>query len=61
MKSADNAPLMELLQTKAGDAKRLPCAEAFSIAHDLDLSVGEVGTACDELEIKIVSCQLGCF
>jgi molybdate transport system regulatory protein len=59
---AGNIPLLvETLKTRAGDDKRLGCAEAFKVARDLELTVGEVGKACDELGIKIKHCQLGCF
>lgn len=53
--------LIELLKTKAGDEKRLPCAVAFKLAHDMDVPLGEIGRTCNELGIKIVGCQLGCF
>lgn len=39
----------------------LPCAVAFQIAEALDVPVGEVGDAANELGVKIVDCQLGCF
>lgn len=53
--------LMELLRASAGEEKRLPCADAFKIAADLNVPIAQVGSACDELQIKIVGCQLGCF
>jgi len=53
--------LIEILRAKAGDQKRLPCAEAFKVARDLDVSLAEIGKACNELGIKVASCQLGCF
>lgn len=53
--------LTETLVTRAGDEKRLPCAAAFAVAHELGVPVGDVGRACNELDIKIVHCQLGCF
>ncbi len=40
---------------------KLSCREAFKIAEELERPVKEVGEACNELKIKIVSCQLGCF
>ena len=59
---AGNIPrLVSVLKTRAGDEKRLPCAEAFKVARDLEVPVAEVGRACNELGIKIVHCQLGCF
>ena len=53
--------LIETLRTQAGDAKRLACADAFRIAQDLDVPLAEVGRACNELGIKMMQCQLGCF
>lgn len=40
---------------------RLPCAVAFKIASDLDVSPRKVGDAANTLDIKIATCQLGCF
>jgi hypothetical protein len=40
---------------------RLPCAAAFEIAEKLGVAPIEVGRATDELGIKIIDCQLGCF
>ncbi len=39
----------------------LPCAIAFKIAKELKVSVREVGETADELGIRIIKCQLGCF
>jgi hypothetical protein len=40
---------------------RLPCGKAFAIAADNGLSLAEMGDLCNELEVKIIQCQLGCF
>ena len=40
---------------------KLPCAVAFKVASDLGISPRQVGDKANELEIKIASCQLGCF
>ena len=40
---------------------KLPCAVAFKIAKELKTSTKQVGEACNRLDIKISSCQLGCF
>ncbi|MFC1899721.1 hypothetical protein ACFLXP_05280 [Chloroflexota bacterium] len=40
---------------------KLSCNTAFSIARELNININEVGKACDNLQIKISSCQLGCF
>jgi hypothetical protein len=59
---AGNIPrLVEVLKVRAGSEKRLACAETFKVARDLEVPVAEVGKACNELGIKIVHCQLGCF
>ena len=40
---------------------RLPCAVAFKIAKKLKVSPRQVGDTANRLNIKIMSCQLGCF
>ena len=40
---------------------KLPCAVAFRIARKLKVSPRQVGDAANRLNIKISSCQLGCF
>jgi hypothetical protein len=41
---------------------RLPCAVAFRIVvRELKVSTGAIGKACNNLRIKISSCQLGYF
>jgi len=40
---------------------KLPCAVAFKIAKKLKISPKQVGGAANRLNIKIASCQLGCF
>jgi hypothetical protein len=60
--SSGNIPrLIETLKAQAGDDKRLACADAFRIARDLDVPVADIGRTCNELGIKMVHCQLGCF
>jgi molybdate transport system regulatory protein len=61
MASGDTSQLIEVLKQKAGDEKRLPCADAFRVAHDLEVPVAQVGQACNDIGIKIMGCQLGCF
>ena len=39
----------------------LPCALAFKIADELNVSAAEVGKTADLLEILLVKCQLGLF
>jgi len=40
---------------------RLPCRAAWKIGAEFKLSKMEVAAACDSLEIKICTCQLGAF
>ncbi len=44
--------------TKEG---RISCRQALGIARDMDLSPKELGDLLNEMKIKIISCQLGCF
>jgi hypothetical protein len=53
--------LIEVLRQHAGEQKHLPCHEAFRIASDLEVPIEQVGQACNDIGIKIVACQLGCF
>ena len=53
--------LIETLKAQAGDDKRIACADAFKIARDLDVPLADVGRTCNELGIKMMQCQLGCF
>ncbi|MFZ5641396.1 MAG: hypothetical protein ACOY4Q_12020 [Bacillota bacterium] len=46
---------------EAGKDGRLTCAEARELAEKLDVNLLVVGQACDELNIRIKACQLGCF
>ena len=57
-----NTPrLIESLKAQAGDEKRIACEDAFKIARDLDVTLADVGRTCNELGIKLMQCQLGCF
>ena len=40
---------------------KLPCAQAFRIAKKFKVAPREVGDTANRLNIKIASCQLGCF
>jgi len=40
---------------------KLPCAQAFRIAKKFKVAPKEVGDMANKLNIKISSCQLGCF
>jgi len=55
-----NRTLEEELKASLVDGK-LPCAVAFKIAGKLGVTPRQVGDTANKLNIKIVSCQLGCF
>ncbi|MGI9952298.1 hypothetical protein V3F56_08040 [Moorellaceae bacterium AZ2] len=40
---------------------KLPCAVAQELARKLGVPMLTIGQAANELQIKISSCQLGCF
>ncbi len=52
--------LQELVTLHLVEGK-LPCASALKIAKDLGLNPKKVGDYCNENDIKIAACQLGCF
>ena len=41
--------------------KRLTCAEAFELAKNLETEIIEIGHICNQHNIRICKCQLGCF
>jgi hypothetical protein len=41
--------------------KGIPCQEAWDFATSRKMTRQAVGNAMDELEIKVLDCQLGCF
>ncbi len=49
-------------ELKAASANgRVPCRDALALAARLEVEPREVGAAANELGVKIVACQLGCF
>jgi len=42
-------------------AGKLSCAEAFELAQEFQVEVGQIGRICNQQNIKICKCQLGCF
>jgi hypothetical protein len=40
---------------------RLTCHEARALAERLGVGYSVIGKACNELNIKIRACELGCF
>jgi hypothetical protein len=52
--------LKQKIQAAAAEGK-IACAAAFRLADDLDISRRKMGEILNELKIKIIQCQLGCF
>ncbi|MCF8010340.1 MAG: hypothetical protein K9L17_05180 [Clostridiales bacterium] len=40
---------------------KISCTSARKAAEELGMPMNEVGKLCDELGLKIHSCELGCF
>ncbi|HIP97579.1 MAG TPA: hypothetical protein EYH32_10245 [Anaerolineae bacterium] len=49
------------IKAVAGEGERLPCVTAHQIAASLGVSPIEVGTAANELGVRIWACQMGLF
>ena len=45
----------------SGNKKKITCAEAFELANKYQIEIIEIGRICNEHNIKIRKCQLGCF
>jgi hypothetical protein len=52
--------LEEEMKTSLVEGK-LPCAEAFRIAKKLKVAPKQVGDMANQMNIRVSSCQLGCF
>ena len=51
--------IKEILASLVGG--RLPCSTAFEVARKVKTSPNEIGKAVANQQVKISSCQLGCF
>jgi hypothetical protein len=54
LKSADSG-------LEPDNKKRLTCAEAFELMKNFETEIIEIGRICNQHNIKICKCQLGCF
>jgi hypothetical protein len=60
----EESKLREIIKKAAVDdngRRKLSCAEAFKIAAEHSVSLRDIGRICNEEQIKIRECQLGCF
>lgn len=56
--------IQEDIKAKVKDAapeSKIGCAAAFRLAEELGLSRRDMGELLNQLKIKIIQCQLGCF
>lgn len=56
----DKQAIIEKVKTKAKDGK-IACSQALKIAAEERISSKELGSLLNELKIRIIGCQLGCF
>ena len=55
-----------VLKTAKGEARpdgrgQLTCAQAFELVKKYDVKIVEIGRICNQNNIRICKCQLGCF
>jgi len=41
--------------------RQLPCAKAFALKKRHGIALRRIGEICEQEDIRIVKCQLGCF
>lgn len=56
----DEKKARQLIEESQRDGK-LACAQAFKISEESGISRARVGEILNEMNIKLHSCQLGCF
>ncbi len=56
----DREQLIERVKAESKNGK-IACRQALKIASEADMSPKAVGDVLNELKIKIMTCQLGCF
>lgn len=59
-KAASTIKLESAIQDSLAEGA-LPCAKAWEIARNFDISKMTVSAVCEQLKIKIKPCQLGAF
>jgi hypothetical protein len=58
--SVDEQRVREAIQAKEKDG-RISCTAAFEVARETGALPRVVGRLLNEMKVKIVGCQLGCF
>jgi hypothetical protein len=57
----DVEQLRRAIDRLAGASGRVPCKALLALAGKAKVSPRRIGRLCDQLGVKIVGCQLGCF
>jgi len=52
--------LLEAIQSRVREG-RLDCKYALELAEELEVPPARIGRICDQENIRIANCQLGCF
>jgi molybdopterin-guanine dinucleotide biosynthesis protein len=61
MRMVEKKDMVRAALNERSENSRIPCPVARAIAEELKVDYQEVGRTANELGIKIVSCELGCF
>lgn len=56
----DKEHIAKRIETEAKE-KRIACKQALRIAEEEGIPSRELGQMLNDMEIKVISCQLGCF
>ncbi len=56
----DRDKVIDAIQ-RASENNRLSCEKAHELSQLLKVSLQEIGAICNDVNIRIDSCQLGCF
>lgn len=57
----DETKIAEKIKEMAGEKGKINCAQAHSLATQLNIQPATIGRVCNKLEIKIGGCELGLF
>jgi hypothetical protein len=60
MRMATDEEIRGRLKKTAKDGK-ISCSEALAVARELKVPSKKVGALLDDMNVRIVKCQLGCF
>ena len=53
--------MIEEIAVDVNGKMKIPCKKAFALSKEKDVSLKIIGDVCNEQNIRIGQCQLGCF